>query len=1420
LGIMSATLFDQPCYVYINKPSDFEFPSNDMPIKELLEKGSLSNKIATLKKLIFAMLHGEKLSAAIVMHVIRFCLPSQDHMMKKLLLIFWEIVPKTSADGKLLQEMILVCDAYRKDLQHPNEFVRGSTLRFLCRLKEPELLEPLMPSIRACLENRHSYVRRNAVLAAFTIYKNFDFLIPDAPELIHNFLESEQDSSCKRNAFMMLLHVTSFSDILQLIIVELICKVCHSNPSESSRFIRCIYNLLQSTSAAVRYEAASALLTLTFSPTAVKASANTFISLIVKESDNNVKMIVLERLVEMRRNKQADRVLQELVMDMLRVLNCPDMEVRKKALDLALDLVCNRNVEELVACLRKEVGKTVSAVAGDDTEKYRRLLVRTLHKISVRFPEVISSFMPALMEFLCDGKDSSANDVLLFIREAVQIMPQIRQTIILQLMDVVAAIRNLKIFRSALWILGEYSDKPADIELLVDLVRQSLGDIVTEDEQNEDEMILAEQPTIVPTARRLNPDGTYATESVFTSAKLSNSEQIHLLKDALMNGDYFPLASVAWILAKLSIRYGEIEHDSTKQNTLTANIMLMLACILHVGTSELPKVPITPEDTDRIIVAIKLLAGQCPDDVKRTLLPQFKEKLQTMLKMEAKARKQATTTVGKEENVVISQPDDGIAFYQLSAKSAPETVDNIFEMSLNQALGTAKKQQKFDMSFSTLERVTQLSGFSDPVYAEAYVTLNQYDISLDCLLVNQTNDTLESITLELATVGDLKLVERPSSITLAPGDFANVRASIKVSSTENGVIFGTIVYDVRGSVGDRNCIYLNDIHVDILDYIVPMSCSDEEFRQMWSEFEWENKVTVNTTITDLKEYLDFLVKSTNMRCLTPEPALSGDSGFLAANLYARSIFGEDALANLSIEKSSLNSEAVVIGHIRIRAKSQGMALSLGDRMNKVQKTFADVEDSDFIMISGACCCNMKLQACSHCVEELLNELVDVVCSFHAEESASNQLADLESVDEFACSNESELLTLIELEHQKVLHGLSRQDSALPVPADVDWQLEQDNAQINLCELLISLIEEVKCRPKVLQQRFRAESSFEQQNFHLCKSDSSSVVSDSSFGKLSYQGHPSDNAALSLLCRFSHRPSCQTDDANWTVSSEDSSELSTNTTEREEYGKKDWTPTKSHVILQIYTQPKKNLLINQQRSRCAGCGRKIDKEYHSRLQFCSYFGKLFCHCCHQSERCIIPARVLLKWDFRLQPVCDLASQILKHIQEIPMFNVATLNPRLYARVESLALVRVKRRQLKFMADYVRTCKSASNLEAFDSKLLDLFNKLPSYLSEEIELYSLKDFCEIRSGVFLKRFIHLIHISGLHIINCLICRSKGFICEVCQDKQVIFPFQISSVYRCEDCGSCFHFKCVKPHCCPRCVRLRRRREEAETSSVNQF
>ena len=43
-------------------------------------------------------------------------------------------------------------------------------------------------------------------------------------------------------------------------------------------------------------------------------------------------------------------VLQELVMDILRVLSSPDLEVRKKTLQLVLDLVTSRNIHEVHDC--------------------------------------------------------------------------------------------------------------------------------------------------------------------------------------------------------------------------------------------------------------------------------------------------------------------------------------------------------------------------------------------------------------------------------------------------------------------------------------------------------------------------------------------------------------------------------------------------------------------------------------------------------------------------------------------------------------------------------------------------------------------------------------------------------------------------------------------------------------------------------------------------------------------------------------------------------------------------------------------------------------------------------------------------------------------------------------------------------------
>ncbi|KAG7187989.1 hypothetical protein KM043_013945 [Ampulex compressa] len=948
-----STVAEQPCYTLINVPMDAE-PLNELQLKHDLEKGDVHTKIEALKKTIHTILGGERLPG-LLMTIIRFVLPLQDHTIKKLLLIFWEIVPKTSLDGKLLQEMILVCDAYRKDLQHPNEFVRGSTLRFLCKLKEPELLEPLMPAIIACLEHRHSYVRRNAVLAIFTIYRNFEFLIPDAPELIAKYLEGEQDMSCRRNAFLMLLHadqsralaylaacldrVPSFGDILQLVIVELIYKVCLANPSERARFVRCIYSLLNSPSTAVRYEAAGTLVTLSSAPTAIKAAASCYIELVVKESDNNVKLIVLDRLVAMKESPVYERVLQDLVMDVLRALSSPALEVRTKTLALAMDLVTSRTIEEMVQLLKKEVLRTAGG-EHEDAGRYRQLLVRTLHTCSVKFSDVAATVIPVLTDFLSENNEAAATDVLVFVREAIQRFEKLRPLIIEKLLEVFPHIGSVKVHRAALWILGEYATSKEDIEAVMSRIRAALGELPLVEAENKRQA--GDKPAEdaagqgAPT-QLVTSDGTYATQSAFSAASARKREEKRpALVQYMMEGDFFIGASLATTLAKLALRYKNLESNVQKSNRMQAEAMLVMASVLQLGRSGLPVKAMTHDDAERLSLCLRSLA--CPTPlVQHVFTEGCREALSRMLA--AKAEEDSLNRKAKEKPGSVVQVDDAIQFLQLSRGSelAGGGAGDVFEQSLSAAVAGKLGPAGDTPAPSALSKVTQLTGFLDPVYAEALVHVNQYDIVLDVLVVNQTQDTLQNCTLELATMGDLKLVERPQPIVLAPKDFARIKANVKVASTENGIIFGNIVYDVSGAGSDRCVVVLNDIHIDIMDYIVPATCTDAEFRQMWAEFEWENKVSVNTTLSDLREYLAHLLTSTNMRCLTPEKALSGQCGFMAANMYAKSIFGEDALANLSIEKPLNKPDAPVVGHIRIRAKSQGMALSLGDKINSTQK---------------------------------------------------------------------------------------------------------------------------------------------------------------------------------------------------------------------------------------------------------------------------------------------------------------------------------------------------------------------------------------------------------------------------------------------------------------------------------------------------
>ena len=84
----------------------------------------------------------------------------------------------------------------------------------------------------------------------------------------------------------------------------------------------------------------------------------------------------------------------------------------------------------------------------------------------------------------------------------------------------------------------------------------------------------------------------------------------------------------------------------------------------------------------------------------------------------------------------------------------------------------------------------------------------------------------------------------------------------------------------------------------------------------------------------MRLFINHIAKSARMGILTDEAILKNDCGFVAANFYTRSLFEEDAVANVSLIR---NPDGDLEGQIRVRARSQGVALRLGDKLQEAQK---------------------------------------------------------------------------------------------------------------------------------------------------------------------------------------------------------------------------------------------------------------------------------------------------------------------------------------------------------------------------------------------------------------------------------------------------------------------------------------------------
>uniref|UniRef100_A0A8C2J266 Rubicon autophagy regulator n=1 Tax=Cyprinus carpio TaxID=7962 RepID=A0A8C2J266_CYPCA len=262
------------------------------------------------------------------------------------------------------------------------------------------------------------------------------------------------------------------------------------------------------------------------------------------------------------------------------------------------------------------------------------------------------------------------------------------------------------------------------------------------------------------------------------------------------------------------------------------------------------------------------------------------------------------------------------------------------------------------------------------------------------------------------------------------------------------------------------------------------------------------------------------------------------------------------------------------------------------------------------------------------------------------------------------------------------------------------------------------------------------------------------------------------------------------------------------------GNLEWAPPRPQIIFNIHSPPKRKVVVAKQNYRCAGCGIRVDPDYIKRLRYCEYLGRYFCQCCHENTQAVVPGKILRKWDFSKSYISNFSRDLLAKIEGDPLFNLNDINSGLYKKVKALETVRALREQLNHMKNLLKTCRLAKEVR-------DQFDTLPGHLTEDFHLFSLNDLTAVRSGSLAPKLRDLLRLGSRHVTDCVLCQAKGFICEFCgNDKDIIFPYELSKCLRCEDCHACYHKTCFKGgKQCPRCLRLAERRKRMACKNMEE-
>ena len=962
---------EKPCYLYI----DDEPITSYRDVTKKIASKEFPEKEEGLKTILGSMVNDDNYPQDLMMNVIHNLTIVDDINIKKLLFLFWEVIDKHKPDGTMKDEIILVCNGIRKDLDSPNEYIRGRTLRLLTKLPYKEILENVKAAVFENIKHTHPYVRSNAIMCILSFIDNFGVdIVPDSlPDDLKDIILKDNDTATRRNAYVLYSRISpmeslsltqeimenneisELGDLFALCIVENLRKLNKIFPQRSSTFIHLLLELSVHKSHSVLFEIGSLLLEISSNPNVVSSAVNILCSLLHEERDNNTLIIIMKKLYAIK-NRHGE-ILQEQILTFANLINLNyAIELRKLSFELIDELITESTITQVFDKFMVIFTQLNSVNESEYTIDLKNSMLKCMLKNIIKFPNIDKMYPLFVLEKnLTFKKDklyvysqiNSIKELFLVYSKNEIILKEMLNKIIKMFEE----IDQYEIMETCIWILANYSSELSLLKQTFDLIMKNLGDLDFE-YFNENENILENKEenniksdtgkrTITKTV--VLPDGTYGTVTeVLDIKEIKKQKEIKYLRKFLIETTFYFSANLVSALTNIIFKMKKLNFD--KYKVYYYNTINIICSILKMNSKLVYK---DPDNTNHIQMCLKFLLTN--NDTIYEEWNQYMQKYENSLKLaQDKSKLEEELSLKKNKDFKNNQPDDFISFRHCKMYDPDnfevDDDDNININKNNNIENDDDEENKEDNSINSLSfgnnRETSnkkrrfievLSGTEDPLFVESVVNIYTFDLSIEFTIKNRSKNSLQNVSLQLFVPKEFSVIEKPPVFSLEPNETVHVRSSVKFTKTINAYIFGQISFN--NFKGENSFMHLSGLFIELLS-TYKENISDLDFRKNWNDYTWEHNVMIVSRKKNFSQCINELIKGLKMTLVFPKTLdmINDDYPFMVANLYAKTKLGENALVNISVEKSKDNK---IIGTCVIRSKTKDFMTGLGEKIKAI-----------------------------------------------------------------------------------------------------------------------------------------------------------------------------------------------------------------------------------------------------------------------------------------------------------------------------------------------------------------------------------------------------------------------------------------------------------------------------------------------------